>query len=593
MGEDFPLELEKIMRSAGTRIMSDIIRRVRDCSEITRTADWQIDRLNQLGESKKHIKSTIQKALKLSDKQIEEMYKNAAESAHAYNKELYKATGKDYIPYAENAFLQQITAAVTSQTKDEFKNLTGSLGFAVKRGGQTVFKPIAKYYQSTLDNAVADITSGAFDYNTVIKRTVEEMTRSGLRTVDYASGHSNRIDVAVRRAVLTGLNQLTGQVQEANAEKLGAEKFEVTWHSTARPTHQPWQGRVYTKEELVSVCGLGEVDGLKGANCRHDYFPFIEGISERVYTDEQLEELNRKENEKKVYGDKEYTAYEATQRQRYLETAIRAQRQKIKLLQEGNASEDDIISAKCKYQKLSQEYTSFSKAMSLPQERNRIYSDGLGKVDVKLPKVKKQVASSENSGIIKAAEQPRYYDRVVPNPEAEFIVKIDGYNQAVNNGLSKACKIVADVGFKNDCEALRLVNLDTGIIEYEEMGTGESVGNESFWEFAGQNSNKRYAFVHNHNTMSGFSETDMRTLLSDNCIEMFVVSRADGTIMVVEKCKTPETLVFDRIYADELEQINKQSRMGEISLGERTFLREQIIVDNLIKEYTKGLIIFE
>ncbi len=211
-----------------------------------------------------------------------------------------------------------------------------------------------------------------------------------------ASGHSNRIDVAVRRAVLTGLNQLTGQVQEANAEKLGAEKFEVTWHSTARPTHQPWQGRVYTKEELVSVCGLGEVDGLKGANCRHDYFPFIEGISERVYTDEQLEEMNRKENEKKAYGGKEYTAYEATQRQRYLETAIRAQRQKIKLLQEGNASEDDIISAKCKYHKLSQEYTNFSKAMSLPQERSRIYSDGLGKVDVKLPKVKKQVASSEN-----------------------------------------------------------------------------------------------------------------------------------------------------------------------------------------------------
>lgn len=397
MGEDYPLELEKLVRSAGTRIMSDIIRRVRDCGEITRTADWQVDRLNQLGESKKYIKSTIQKALKLSDEQIEEMYKNAAESAHAYNKELYKATGKDYIPYAENAFLQQITAAAAAQTKDEFKNITGSLGFAVKRGGLTVFKPIAKYYQSTLDNAVADITSGAFDYNAVIKRTVEEMTRSGLRTVDYASGHSNRIDVAVRRAVLTGLNQLTGQVQEANAEKLGAEKFEVTWHSTARPTHQPWQGKVYTKEELVSVCGLGEVDGLKGANCRHDYFPFIEGISERVYTDEQLEEMNRKENEKKAYGSKEYTAYEATQRQRYLETAIRAQRQKIKLLQEGNASDDDIISAKCKYQKLSQEYTNFSKAMDLPQERSRIYSDGLGKVDVKLPKEKQAVAKTPNT----------------------------------------------------------------------------------------------------------------------------------------------------------------------------------------------------
>lgn len=411
MNADYPVELEKLMRSVGTRIMSDIIRRIGNCSEITSTADWQIDRLSQLGESKKYIKETIQKALKLSDEQIEEMYKNAAENAHAYNKELYKAAGKDYIPYEENAFLQQITAAVAAQTKDEFKNITGSLGFAVKKGGLTLFKPIAKYYQTTLDNAVADIASGAFDYNTVIKRTVEEMTRSGLRTVDYATGHTNRIDVAVRRAVMTGINQLTGQVQEANAEKLGTEKYEVTWHSTARPTHQLWQGRVYTKEELISVCGLGEVDGLKGANCRHDYFPFIEGISERVYTDEQLDEMNRKENEKKAYGNKEYTAYEATQRQRHLETAIRAQRQKIKLLQEGKASEDDIISAKCKYQKLSQEYADFCKTMNLPEERNRIYSDGLGKVDVKLPKEKQASIKSKN---IKFSEESFEIAKDVP-----------------------------------------------------------------------------------------------------------------------------------------------------------------------------------
>lgn len=289
-----------------------------------------------------------------------------------------------------------------------------------------------------------------------------------------ASGHSNRIDVAVRRAVLTGLNQLTGQVQEANAEKLGAEKFEVTWHSTARPTHQPWQGRVYTKEELVSVCGLGEVDGLKGANCRHDYFPFIEGISERVYTDEQLEEMNRKENEKKAYGGKEYTAYEATQRQRYLETAIRAQRQKIKLLQEGNASEDDIISAKCKYQKLSQEYTNFSKAMDLPQERSRIYSDGLGKVDVKLPKVKKQVASSENSGII-AEESSQKKTKESSFAVDWSVVDTEEYDEAFdklssNPKVSKAIKTRAKWALSNrdlsQTEEIYAISLNSG----EEIG---------------------------------------------------------------------------------------------------------------------------
>lgn len=289
-----------------------------------------------------------------------------------------------------------------------------------------------------------------------------------------ASGHSNRIDVAVRRAVITGLNQLTGQVQGANAEKLGAEKFEVTWHSTARPTHQPWQGRVYTKEELVSVCGLGEVDGLKGANCRHDYFPFIEGISERVYTDEQLEEMNRKENEKKAYGGKEYTAYEATQRQRYLETAIRAQRQKIKLLQEGNASDDDIISAKCKYQKLSQEYTNFSKAMDLPQERSRIYSDGLGKVDVKLPKVKKQVASSGNSGII-AEESSQKKTKESSFAVDWSVVDTEEYDEAFdklssNPKVSKAIKTRAKWALSNrdlsQTEEIYATSLNSG----EEIG---------------------------------------------------------------------------------------------------------------------------
>ncbi len=176
-------------------------------------------------------------------------------------------------------------------------------------------------------------------------------------------------------------------MQEDNADKLGTDKFEVSWHGTARPEHQEWQGKVYTKEQLASVCGLGSVTGLLGANCRHTYFPFIEGVSERIYTDEQLRAMNERENEPKYYNGKPYTLYEATQRQRYLETSMRAQRQKIKLLEEAGADEQDITLVKCKYRRLSQEYTAFSKQMGLPQERDRIYADGLGKIDVKIKDV--------------------------------------------------------------------------------------------------------------------------------------------------------------------------------------------------------------
>lgn len=408
MSEEYPLEIERLMRQTQSRIMSDIVRRIKINSQITRTADWQLDRLHELGEGKKEVRRIIRKYLGLTDKQVEELYKQAAESGHAYNKSLYEAVGENFIPYGENKGLQQLVSAMVAQTKGEMKNITQSMGFAVKQGNKLVFKEIAKYYQETLDGAITDIASGAFDYNSVIKRVINEMTNSGLRTVDYASGWTNRIDVAARRAVMTGLNQLTGQIQEQNAETLNTDKYETSWHSTARPEHQLWQGRVYSYDELVSVCGLGDVKGLKGANCRHDYFPFIEGVSERVYTDEQLEEMNAKENEKREYNGKEYTAYEATQRQRYLETAMRAQRQKVKLLQEANADQKDITAVKCKYQKLSKEYTDFSKKMGLPQERQRIYSDGLGKINMNAPtKANSQalaktepIAKSENGGII-------------------------------------------------------------------------------------------------------------------------------------------------------------------------------------------------
>lgn len=186
-------------------------------------------------------------------------------------------------------------------------------------------------------------------------------------------------------------------MQEDNADKLGTDKFEVSWHGTARPEHQEWQGKVYTKEQLASVCGLGSVTGLLGANCRHTYFPFIEGVSERIYTDEQLRAMNERENKPKYYNGKPYTSYEATQRQRYLETSMRAQRQKIKLLEEAGADEQDITLAKCKYRRLSQEYTAFSKQMGLPQERDRIYADGLGKSNAKVSGIReKYLQNSKN-----------------------------------------------------------------------------------------------------------------------------------------------------------------------------------------------------
>ncbi|WP_331558915.1 phage minor capsid protein [[Ruminococcus] torques] len=211
-------------------------------------------------------------------------------------------------------------------------------------------------------------------------KTVTQLTNSGLRQIDYASGRANRIDVAARRAVMTGVSQLSGKISEMNAEKLGTEHFEVEWHAGARPTHAVWQGRVYSKEELTTVCGLGTVTGLLGANCYHMYYPFVPGISVRNWTDEWLEEQNRKENTPKSFNGKEYTLYEAKQRQRQMETCMRAQREKVELLKKGDADPDDIMIARAKYQGQLNEYSRFCKKMGLTEERERIYYDMRGRV---------------------------------------------------------------------------------------------------------------------------------------------------------------------------------------------------------------------
>lgn len=405
--ERVSMVLDKPLRDLEMQIMEDIVRRIKINGEITRSADWQIYRLHELGMSKREIKKAIAENLDLSKAEIKELYNDILQKGYEWDDSIYKTKGKARIPLEENEGLQRLLSAVSEQTSGELKNISQSLGFAVKQpDGKLKFTQAADFYQQSLDNAIMGIASGAFDYNTVIKKVISDMTNSGLRTVDYATGWSNRADVAARRSVMTGLSQLTAKMNEDNAKELGTDYFEVTWHSGARPSHQEWQGKVYSRKELETICGLGTVTGLCGANCYHDYYPFIPGISERSYTDEELAQMNAEENKPVKYGDKEYTKYEALQRQRKLETAMRAQRQKIHLLEEAGADEEDIINARCRYRGTSQEYTRFSKAMGLPQQRERVNADGLGNIGV--GKYSKAVDKNEKYGIMNVGSEAMY-----------------------------------------------------------------------------------------------------------------------------------------------------------------------------------------
>lgn len=362
------------------RIMQDIVRRIQKAGEITSTADWQINRLQILGYSSENIEKSIKDALNASYPEMFELYDKVINWEYVRNKDVYEQINVKYIPFEQNKQLQQITDAIIEQSLSDMENITRSMGFYLDYGGKKVLTPLSQVYADYLDSACMDIVSGAFDYNSVLRRTVTQLTNSGLRKIDYASGRADRVDVAARRAVMTAVSQISGKISEYNAQKLGTEYFEVEWHAGARPTHAVWQGRVWSKEQLYSVCGLGTVTGLLGANCYHTYHLFFPGLSERNWTDDWLEEQNRKENEPREFLGKEYTLYEAKQRQRQMEVAMRAQREKVRLLQTGKADRDEIILHKAKYQGQLNEYSRFCRKMGLTEERERIYLDMRGHV---------------------------------------------------------------------------------------------------------------------------------------------------------------------------------------------------------------------
>lgn len=381
--EDFVDQtFSKRYRQLELDIMRDIVRRIKKTSEITSSADWQIMRLTIMGNSAEEIRNMIKEAGELSENDMQKLFDDVVEKEYTRSADLYKEVGANFVPYEQNTEMQQLTQALITQSNNELKSITGTMGFMLDYGdGKGLrFTPHTEIFSDYLNNAVMGVASGAFDYNTMIRRVVTQMTNSGLRTVDYASGRHDRVDVAARRAVLTGLSQLTGRITDTNAAALNTDHFEVAWHAGARPTHQEWQGRVWSKKELVDVCGLGSVTGLLGANCYHDYYPFIPGVSERMYSDEWLDEMNREENTPKIFKGKEYTAYEARQHQRYIERCMRAQREKVELLKEGGADKDEVMLARCKYQAQLDEYKRFSKAMKLPEQRERIYYDMKGRI---------------------------------------------------------------------------------------------------------------------------------------------------------------------------------------------------------------------
>ena len=120
---------------------------------------------------------------------------------------------------------------------------------------------------------------------------------------------------------------------------------------------------------IYEVCGLDAVDGLEGANCRHRRHPWVEGVSERTYTDEQIEHID--DGLGCTFDGKTYTAYEATQEQRRVERTIRKlKREKAAYKAAGLREEERAVNIRLR--RLNAKYKAFSAAAGLPEQRERM-----------------------------------------------------------------------------------------------------------------------------------------------------------------------------------------------------------------------------
>lgn len=377
-----PAELEALFLRLEEEVIRDICRRIAKAGMLTESAEDQIERLRDLGAGTDYIKQKISEYSELSDEEVDRLFFDAAQTSDEFYKKAYAQANKEYTPYEYNDYFQQAVTAAVNQTKGELRNLTQSMGFSYRgSNGQIRFHTAAEAYRDCLDYAFMQTATGMTDYNTAVRNATRRLTESGLQFVDYASGVRNHADVAARRAVLTGLSQYTGKISERNAEDLDTDIVEVTAHAGARPDHAEWQGRWYSLSgkskkypSLVEVTGYGTGAGLKGWNCRHDFYPVIDGISEPSYTEEELRNIDPPPFE---YEGKAYTYYEATQRQRYMERSMRKTKREI-LAADATGDKDRFTEKSVLLRRQREEYGKFSKAAGLLTQNQRTQVDGFG-----------------------------------------------------------------------------------------------------------------------------------------------------------------------------------------------------------------------
>ena len=387
-----PDRLVLLFQQVEDDILRDVARRISKMEALTPTAHWQLWRYEQTEALRQSVVKKLARYTDKSETEIRRLMQEAATRAMEAEDEIYYHYGKEPTPFAENESLQALLNAGYQQTVGTFHNLTA-----------TTANTVSGQFEAALDRAHLKVSSGAFDYKSAVKSAVDSLADT-MKYVTYPTGHTDTLEVAARRAVLTGVNQTGAKLQVARADEMGVEFFETTAHGGARPSHAEWQGRQFHRGGAVDYMGkhypdfeastgYGTGTGLCGWNCRHQFFSvFPELGAPPAWTQESLEALNARDIE---YNGGKYTRYEISQMQRARERTVR--KYKRRYLAEDAAGADTTASA-VKLRQARQELADFISATGSRANSARTSVAGFGR--------------SESSKAMWAAKK---FDSVLPN----------------------------------------------------------------------------------------------------------------------------------------------------------------------------------
>lgn len=355
-----PTSMVDLYGEVEAAILEDMARRINGYDMFIPSAQHQLQMLEEMGAAREEIMGQLAHITGKSNRELEQIMREAGMEAIRADDMVYRAAGLTPSPMSSSQAMQRTLQAGLTKTKGVFDNLT-----------RTTANTASRQFERALDAAYMQVTAGAFSPQEAVRLAVRDLCRQGVAAIDYPSGRRDSMDVAVRRAVVTGVNQTAMQLQTVRADELGVDLVETTAHAGARPSHAQWQGQIFSRSgksrkypDFVTATGYGTGAGLGGWNCSHSFRPYVEGMP-RTYSKELLREY---EDPKYEYNGQKMTEYEALQRQREIERNIRRWKREKQAL---SAIDGDTTEAADKLKRWNAAQRDFLEQTGLKRQRSR------------------------------------------------------------------------------------------------------------------------------------------------------------------------------------------------------------------------------